>query len=175
MSTLFGLESPPPPAPEPHAPPQSPAPAPGSRAPATLPSAGAERLLSLDVFRGITIAGMILVNNPGNWGHVFGPLRHADWHGLTPTDLVFPFFLFIVGAALPFSFDKRMAAGASRVRLFEHVVRRSLILFMLGMILAAAPKWEEIVHPVLRTDVPPAPLASLLLPVWPGFDAVVPY
>ena len=114
------------------------------------PSAGlptkpaAQRLVSLDVFRGITIAGMILVNNPGTWSSLYSPVRHADWNGLTPTDLVFPFFLFIVGVALPFSFDRRRAAGASRVRLFEHVVRRSLIIFALGLILAGFPYWPQL-------------------------------
>jgi predicted acyltransferase len=63
-----------------------------------------ERLVSLDVFRGITIAGMILVNNPGSWGYVYPALGHASWHGVTPTDLIFPFFLFIVGVALTLFF-----------------------------------------------------------------------
>ena len=62
-----------------------------------------ERLVSLDAFRGLTIAAMILVNNPGEWGRVYWPLDHAPWHGWTPTDLIFPFFLFMVGMALPFS------------------------------------------------------------------------
>ena len=57
------------------------------------------RLRSLDIIRGITIAGMILVNNPGSWGHIYTPLEHASWNGLTPTDLVFPFFMFIMGVA----------------------------------------------------------------------------
>ncbi len=106
--------------------------------------AAAERLQSLDVFRGLTMAAMLVVNNPGSWTHVFSPLRHAEWHGLTPTDLVFPFFLFIVGAAMPFSFDRRIAAGASRVRLFEHVVRRALTLVLLGLTLNAWPRWPEV-------------------------------
>ena len=67
-----------------------------------------ERLVSLDVFRGITIAGMILVNNPGSWSHVYPPLLHAEWHGWTPTDLVFPFFLFIVGVAMTYSFNSML-------------------------------------------------------------------
>ncbi|UCG16416.1 MAG: DUF5009 domain-containing protein [Phycisphaerales bacterium] len=98
-----------------------------------------ERLISLDVFRGITIAGMILVNHPGSWGHQFGPVSHAQWHGWTPTDLVFPFFLFIVGVAMAFSFDRRLAQGSSRVHLFGHVVRRTIILFLLGLIMYGSP------------------------------------
>src|SRR6266404_3905217 len=84
--------------------PRSPAAAP-PRAPSVRPL-GAARLLSLDAFRGLTIAAMILVNNPGTW-HVYAPLQHADWNGCTPTDLIFPFFLFIVGVALTFSFGHR--------------------------------------------------------------------
>jgi len=64
------------------------------------------RLLSLDVLRGFTIAGMILVNNPGSWQYVYAPLRHAQWHGLTPTDLVFPFFMFIMGVSMYLSYRK---------------------------------------------------------------------
>ena len=103
-----------------------------------------ERLMSLDVFRGITVAGMILVNNPGRWGEsfIYGPLRHAAWHGWTPTDLVFPSFLFIVGVALTFSFDKRLASGFSRLRLFEQVIRRTLILICLGLILQSFARWR---------------------------------
>ena len=63
-----------------------------------------ERLLSLDAFRGFTIAAMILVNNPGTWSHVYAPLRHAEWNGLTPTDLVFPFFVFIVGVSIALAY-----------------------------------------------------------------------
>jgi predicted acyltransferase len=104
-----------------------------------------ERLASLDVFRGITMAGMILVNNAGG-SPKFGPLDHAHWNGWTPTDLVFPSFLFIVGVALTFSFDKRIASGFSRLRLFEQVCRRTLILFFLGLILAIGglPNWRVI-------------------------------
>lgn len=105
-------------------------------------SSPALRLVSLDVVRGLTIAGMILVNNPGSWSAKYAPLGHAQWHGWTPTDLVFPFFLFIVGVALTFSFDKRMAAGHSRGALFAQVVRRTLIIFLLGLSLAALPDWR---------------------------------
>ena len=67
-----------------------------------------KRLLSLDVFRGMTIAGMILVNNPGTWSAIYSPLKHAAWHGITPTDYIFPFFLFIVGVAIPLALGKRV-------------------------------------------------------------------
>jgi predicted acyltransferase len=101
---------------------------------------GAKRLLALDVFRGATVAGMILVNNPGSWGAIYAPLRHAAWHGWTPTDLVFPFFLFIVGVALVLSMDKRLAAGVARRTLVPHVLRRALVLIGLGLFLNAYPK-----------------------------------
>jgi predicted acyltransferase len=103
-----------------------------------------QRLLSLDALRGLTIAGMILVNNPGNWGHVYAPLHHAHWNGWTPTDLIFPFFLFIVGASMAFSFAKRREHGASRLTLFRHVVRRSVILFLLGLIMYGFPDFRLI-------------------------------
>src|SRR4051794_215305 len=104
----------------------------------------APRLVSLDVFRGVTIAAMLLVNNPGK-GHAYPPLIHAGeqgagWNGWTPTDLIFPFFLFIVGVAIPFSFAKRVASGVeSRGQLLAHVWARALSLFMLGELLTAIP------------------------------------
>lgn len=94
------------------------------------------RLASLDIFRGITIALMVLVNNPGSWGHIHGPLEHADWHGWTMTDLVFPFFLFIVGVATPFSLLKRSAdVEATRGTLLGHIWLRALSLMLLGWLL----------------------------------------
>ena len=66
-----------------------------------------KRLLALDVFRGMTIAGMILVNNPGTWSAIYSPLKHAEWHGITPTDFIFPFFLFIVGVAIPLALGEK--------------------------------------------------------------------
>ena len=107
-------------------------------------SAESHRLVSLDVFRGITIAGMILVNNPGDGRYRSAPLAHAHWHGWTPTDLIFPFFLFIVGVAMTFSFARRRALGHSSVRLFEHVLRRSLIIFLLGLTMHGFPDWRLI-------------------------------
>jgi predicted acyltransferase len=93
------------------------------------------RLFSLDAFRGITIAGMILVNNPGSWQHVYAPLRHAEWHGWTPTDLIFPFFLFIVGVSVSLALSKRMEGMGCTVSLYAKILRRSLILFALGIAL----------------------------------------
>jgi predicted acyltransferase len=82
---------------------------------------------------------MILVNNPGTWGAIYPPLRHADWHGWTPTDLIFPFFLFIVGVAIVFAYDKRLASGADPGPLAGKAVYRAFMLFFLGMVMAAYP------------------------------------
>lgn len=107
------------------------------------PSAGraltGERLVSLDAFRGIVILSMILVNNPGTWGAIYGPLRHAPWHGWTPTDLIFPFFLFIVGVAIAFAFTKQLSKGAEPKDLVKKITRRSLIIFGLGLMMAGYP------------------------------------
>jgi len=97
------------------------------------------RLVSLDVFRGITIAGMVLVNNPGTWQHIYGPLQHASWHGWTPTDLVFPFFLFIVGVAITLAFGKRVERGGSTRDLYLKIIKRSLIIFAIGLFLNGFP------------------------------------
>ncbi len=96
-----------------------------------------QRYTALDVLRGMTIAGMILVNNPGTWGKIFPPLKHAAWHGCTPTDLVFPFFLFIVGAALAFAFAKyNDTLNNTSVK---KVVKRSFLIFLTGLLLNAFP------------------------------------
>lgn len=100
------------------------------------------RLVSLDAFRGLAVAGMILVNNPGSWSHVYGPLRHAPWHGATPTDLVFPFFLFAVGVSMSLSFAARIARGDSRRDLGRHVARRALIIYGLGLFMSAYPGFD---------------------------------
>ena len=97
------------------------------------------RLVSLDVFRGITILGMIMVNNPGTWSVMYGPLRHADWHGWTPTDLIFPFFLFIVGVAIVYANAGKLSKGISKSELVTSAGKRSLILFGLGLFMAAYP------------------------------------
>lgn len=100
------------------------------------------RLTSLDAFRGLAIAGMILVNNPGSWAHVYPPFLHATWHGATPTDLVFPFFLFAVGVAMSFSFASREARGDTRLGLWRHIATRALILYGLGLFMAAYPRFD---------------------------------
>lgn len=101
-----------------------------------------ERLMSLDVFRGITIAGMILVNNPGTWSDIYPALRHASWHGCTPTDLIFPFFLFIVGVAITYSLSKRKDRGDDQTKLILQILRRSAVLFLLGLILSGFPYFD---------------------------------
>jgi predicted acyltransferase len=97
------------------------------------------RVASLDVLRGITIAGMILVNNPGTWDAIYSPLEHSKWDGLTPTDLVFPFFLFIVGVSITLALARRAEAGGSKRDLYVKIVRRTLIIIALGLVLTAFP------------------------------------
>jgi predicted acyltransferase len=109
---------------------------------AAMPDTGATRLASLDVFRGATIAAMILVNNPGSWEFVYPPLRHAPWHGWTPTDLIFPFFLFIVGISLSLSLSRRREREPGRAPVLSKIFRRSLILFALGIFLALFPRFD---------------------------------
>ena len=105
-------------------------------------STTSDRLVSLDVFRGITIAGMVLVNNPGTWSNIYWPLEHAEWHGWTPTDLVFPFFVFIVGVAIPLAFGRRTESGGSKRDLYLKIVRRTVIIFALGIFLAGFPYFQ---------------------------------
>jgi len=92
-----------------------------------------ERFYSLDVFRGMTVALMITVNNPGSWSHVYAPLDHAQWAGCTPTDLVFPFFLFVVGNAMAFVIPRLKEAGDKAF--LSKVIRRSLLIFGIGLFL----------------------------------------
>lgn len=101
-----------------------------------------ERLQSLDAFRGITIAAMILVNNPGAWNPVYAPLQHAEWNGWTPADLIFPFFLFIVGVAITLSLGERRAGGAPMGELLAKIARRTVIIFALGLFLNAFPYFQ---------------------------------
>jgi len=101
-----------------------------------------QRYYSLDVFRGATVALMILVNNPGSWANIFGPLKHAPWHGATPTDLVFPFFLFAVGNAMAFVMPRFEQAGPAVF--WKKVIKRTVLIFAIGLFLNWSPfvKWE---------------------------------
>ncbi len=99
-----------------------------------------QRLLSLDFFRGATVAAMILVNNPGNWAHIYGPLKHANWHGCTPTDLIFPFFLFIVGVSIAYAMGSKKDDPALHKEMIWKAFKRSCILFGLGLFLAIYPR-----------------------------------
>lgn len=100
-----------------------------------------QRFYSLDIFRGATVALMILVNNPGSWGHIFPPLEHASWHGCTPTDLVFPFFLFAVGNAMAFVMPRLEEKNI----FWQKVIKRSLLIFAIGLFLNWFPfiKYNE--------------------------------
>jgi predicted acyltransferase len=101
-----------------------------------------ERLLSLDVFRGITIAGMLLVNDPGSWGAIFPPLEHAEWNGWTPTDLIFPFFLFVVGITTHLSLSARRARGDNDSAVVKQILRRGIIIYLLGFAMAIFPFYQ---------------------------------
>ena len=114
--------------------------------PASSPIPPRERLLSLDVFRGMTIAGMLLVNNPGSWGAIYPPLAHAPWHGWTPTDLIFPFFLFIVGITTHLSLESRRGRGDDQRALVRQILRRGALIFLAGLLLNGFPffSWGSI-------------------------------
>ena len=101
-----------------------------------------KRLLSLDVFRGITIAGMILVNNPGSWEAIYPPLEHAAWNGWTPTDFIFPFFLFIVGISISLALGKRVGDDVDNKKIYIKIVRRAALIFLLGLFLNAFPFFD---------------------------------
>ena len=100
-----------------------------------------DRLLSLDVFRGGIIAFMILVNNPGTWASIYYPLRHAEWHGCTPTDLVFPSFLFIVGVSMYLSFSKFQHQLSQPV--FLKILKRTVLIFGIGLLLNWFPFYHQ--------------------------------
>jgi predicted acyltransferase len=97
------------------------------------------RILSLDIFRGLTIMCMIIVNTPGNWNYAYGVLRHSEWNGCTPTDLVFPFFVFAMGFSAVLSVTKRLQKGIPKQKLLLQLIRRSAIIFLLGLIINTFP------------------------------------
>jgi predicted acyltransferase len=98
-----------------------------------------ERLMALDAFRGLTIAGMLLVNNPGTWSAIYAPLEHAPWHGWTPTDLIFPFFVFIVGVTTHLSLTARASRGDPPGAITAQIVRRGLLIILFGLLLQSFP------------------------------------
>lgn len=101
-----------------------------------------QRLLSLDFFRGLTVAAMILVNNPGSWSYVYPPLEHSKWNGCTPTDLVFPFFLFMVGVSVTFALSSRREDTGGHTKLIIHIFRRAAILFGIGLAFRLIPSFD---------------------------------
>lgn len=104
-----------------------------------------QRLLSLDFFRGLTVAAMILVNNPGSWGHIYAPLEHAEWNGCTPTDLIFPFFLWIVGVSIAFAMSSNKADPSMHQKTIVKAIKRGMILYLLGFFLAIFGKIMAVV------------------------------
>ena len=100
-----------------------------------------QRLASVDALRGLTVAAMLIVNNPGDWSHVYSPLRHADWHGCTPTDLIFPFFLFIAGVSLSLSLVPRLESGVHKLDLGRALSWRALRIIALGLSIHALAWW----------------------------------
>ena len=101
-----------------------------------------QRLGSLDAFRGFAIAGMVLVNNPGSWKYIHGPLAHAEWNGCTFTDLIFPFFLFAAGLAMTLSLSRRAQETGSRLALFRTLARRAAVIFLIGLALNLIPSFQ---------------------------------
>jgi predicted acyltransferase len=104
-------------------------------------STAPERLLALDVFRGLTVAGMLLVNQPGDWSAIYPPLAHAPWHGWTPTDLIFPFFLFIVGVTTHLSVEARRRRGEDERAIALQIAKRAALIVLCGLLLASFPWW----------------------------------
>ena len=102
-----------------------------------------KRYVSLDVLRGMTVAFMCIVNNPGSWSHIFPPLRHAAWVGCTPTDLVFPFFLFCVGCAMAFSLRKFEGNDG---KAYKHIIKRGILIFLVGLALNLFPFFPATTH-----------------------------
>jgi predicted acyltransferase len=115
----------------------------------TAPKPRRERLVALDVFRGMTVAGMLLVNDPGTWSAIYPPLEHAPWNGWTPTDIIFPFFLFIAGVTTHLSLTSRRAAGATDREIVRQIVRRGALIILFGLIVAAFPFYP----PTRFTDI----------------------
>jgi predicted acyltransferase len=131
-------------------------------------TAPAERLSALDAFRGATIAAMLLVNDPGTWSAVYAPLRHAPWHGWTPPDLIFPFFLFIVGVTTHLSLTARRARGHSESQIIRKILKRGAAIVLVGLLLNAFPyftaeSWTQLRFPGVLQRIGVAYVAAALL------------
>src|ERR1700735_1343205 len=105
-------------------------------------AAPSRRLLSIDVFRGLLVMGMVLVTNAGSWSYVYWPLKHANWNGVTPTDMIFPSFLFLTGLSMTYSFAARSRRGQTRGQLALHIAERSVFLIVLGLFLNGFPIFD---------------------------------
>lgn len=129
-----------------------------------------KRILSLDAFRGFAIAAMLLVNNPGDWGHVYAPLLHAKWHGWTFTDWVFPFFVFISGMAMTISLARRAQAGADKAALLLATSRRALVIIGIGLALNLIPSFnfETLRLPGVLQRLGLCTLAAAPIVIWHG-------
>jgi predicted acyltransferase len=141
----------------------------------TPPPTSEERLASLDAFRGFAIAGMVLVNNPGDWSHLYSQLAHAAWHGWTFTDWIFPFFLFIVGVSMTLSTGRRLALGDSRSALLRSLARRALVIFLVGFTLNLIPhfNWGAVRIPGVLQRIALCTLLAAPLVLWCGWRGQV--
>jgi predicted acyltransferase len=119
---------------------------PDRSSPRSSPSEFPGRLLCLDIYRGLMVAAMIIVDNPGSDEHAYWPIMHAEWNGWTPADFIFPSFLFLVGISLVYSFDSRRQRGESNRQIFWHVFKRSLILIAIGLLVNASPIYGLDLH-----------------------------
>ena len=146
----------------------SPTPLPDEIAPHVAPATHPARLVSLDVMRGFTVAAMILVTDPGTYSAVYWPLLHAAWQGATPTDMIFPAFLFMVGISVVFSTQARLARGNTRTQLAGHAVRRAAVLIVLGLAVSGFPFYDlhHLRLPGILQRIALCYLAAALLYLW---------
>lgn len=130
-----------------------------------------DRVQSLDAFRGFTIAAMLLVNNPGDWGQLYGPLTHAKWDGWTFTDWIFPFFVFISGMAMPISLGRRATLGDDRRMLLAQTARRALTIIAIGLALNLVPafNWAELRIPGVLQRLGLCTLLAAPIVLWWGW------